>query len=188
MPLPFSKQIYRHGYKVELLVLKKKRDQFHILILGSTLKVRQGFLTSHWCPILCGFRADFVSFTSKVGLGHLRCFDSRRGMTARQEIAPEAKQTFHSRLLMSLNTESEQDPQKLCGFHPIYYLFLLLVCDLFSPHADYQQRQYSRAEEENQHLIGSVWDNLEGNAADKGTYQQRKPSVLSFCNPGDTFR
>jgi len=127
MPLPFSKQIYRHGYKVELLVLKKKRDQFHILILGSTLKVRQGFLTSHWCPILC-------------------------------------------------------------GFHPIYYLFLLLVCDLFSPHADYQQRQYSRAEEENQHLIGSVWDNLEGNAADKGTYQQRKPSVLSFCNPGDTFR
>jgi hypothetical protein len=31
-------------------------------------------------------------------------------MTAQHEIAPEAKKTFHSHLLMSLNTESEQDP------------------------------------------------------------------------------
>ena len=31
MPLKFSKQIYRSGYKIELLVLKKKRDQFHII-------------------------------------------------------------------------------------------------------------------------------------------------------------
>jgi hypothetical protein len=41
-------------------------------------------------------------------------------MTAQQEIAPEANKVFHSRLLMSVNTESEQDPQKSSNIHAIY--------------------------------------------------------------------
>ena len=51
-----------------------------------------------------------VSFTAKWGLGHFRWFDYRRAMTAQQEIAPEANTAFHSRLLMSLDIEIEQDP------------------------------------------------------------------------------
>jgi hypothetical protein len=34
--------------------------------------------------------------------------------------APEAKEAFHSCLLMSLNTESEQDPQKPSNIRAIY--------------------------------------------------------------------
>ena len=49
-------------------------------------------------------------FTLKPGLAHFRWLEYRGVLIAQQEIAPEAKKTFHSRLLMSLNTESEQDP------------------------------------------------------------------------------
>jgi hypothetical protein len=49
-------------------------------------------------------------------------FDSRRGMAAPQEIAPEAKKTFYYSLLMSLNTENEQDPQKASRFRGNYHL------------------------------------------------------------------
>jgi len=40
----------------------------------------------------------------------------------------------HSRLMMSLTTENEQDPQQSCEFGPIYYLivggiFLLVFLD-----------------------------------------------------------
>jgi hypothetical protein len=41
-------------------------------------------------------------------------------MTAQQEIAPEARKAFHSRLLMSLNTESEQEPKNSSILHPNY--------------------------------------------------------------------
>jgi hypothetical protein len=37
MPLKFSRQIYRSGYKDELLVLKKKRGQFHIISIQRRL-------------------------------------------------------------------------------------------------------------------------------------------------------
>jgi hypothetical protein len=56
---------------------------------------------------------------AKPALAHSRWFDDRRGITAQQEIAPEAENDFHSWLLMGLNTESEQEPQNLLTFQGI---------------------------------------------------------------------
>ena len=66
-------------------------------------------------------RAAFLPFTLNMGLARFRCFGYRRVMTAQQESAPEAKNTIHSNLLMSLNTESEQDPQTSSNIRAIYH-------------------------------------------------------------------
>jgi hypothetical protein len=58
-------------------------------------------------------RAECSLLAPKPGLAHFRWFGYRRVMTTQQEIAPEANKAFSSCLLISLNTESEQDPRNL---------------------------------------------------------------------------
>ncbi len=41
-------------------------------------------------------------------------------MTAQQEIASEARKAFRSRMLMSLNTESDRDPENLLALRAFY--------------------------------------------------------------------
>lgn len=88
---------------------------------GASRELLFESLSSHpnIIPIVDGKLAE--TWTHFEALAHFRWFDYCRVMTVQQEIAPEATKAFHSRLLMSLNTESEQDPQKRLSFRVIYH-------------------------------------------------------------------
>jgi hypothetical protein len=60
------------------------------------------------------------NLSAQTNLSVWQCISSRV-MTARQEIALEATKAFHSRLLMSLNAESEQDPSNLLTLRAYYH-------------------------------------------------------------------
>jgi hypothetical protein len=61
-------------------------------------------------PLIPMIQIKIPPLSAKSGLAHFRWIDYRRVLTTQQETALEAKKVFHTRLLMSLNTESEQDP------------------------------------------------------------------------------
>jgi hypothetical protein len=84
-------------------------------ILHLRLKNAKFFVQTYTYTEYTTWRALFPGtfapvLTLKPGLAHFRWLEYRGVLIAQQEIAPEAKKTFHLRLLMSLNSESEQDP------------------------------------------------------------------------------
>src|SRR6266480_7205399 len=101
MPLKFSKQIYRSGYKVELLVLKKKRDQFHII--GIMRRLADFYLNK--APTLDemkkAHRKFIRDYNTQIHFAHRERNDNRhspqdvlRGVLARTLPAPTLARIF----------------------------------------------------------------------------------------------